>query len=140
MGVLGSLPRCFSNTCSGTLNSHSVATCSKQVTLELLADAFAWSRPVYMRMPTAAANHRQPAAHTYILTMLTSTPTLPVSHSASSARSKLMPMSSMAVKKRWLTCRLTRLRSLAVRVACTCSKSQASALPGPGNTPGQMKA
>ena len=40
-------------------------------------------------------------------------------------------MSSMAVRKRWLTCRLTRLRSLAVRVACTCSKPQQSAPPLP---------
>ena len=27
VGVAGSLARCFSSTCSGTLNSHSVATC-----------------------------------------------------------------------------------------------------------------
>ena len=54
----------------------------------------------------------------------TSTPTLPVSHRASSARSRLMPMSSMADRKRWLTCRFTRLRSLAVRVACTCTTAQ----------------
>ena len=52
----------------------------------------------------------------------TSTPTLPVSESASSALSVGMPMSIMALRKRWLTLRLARRRSLAVRCICELAK------------------
>ncbi len=51
----------------------------------------------------------------------TSMPTLPVSDKASSAFSRGMPISSIAVRKRWFTILRARCRSLLV--LCTCARS-----------------
>ena len=51
----------------------------------------------------------------------TSMPTLPVSDNASSAFSRGMPISNIAVRKRWFTILRARCRSLLV--LCTCARS-----------------
>lgn len=52
-------------------------------------------------------------------------PTLPVSESANSALSTMIPISTIAVKKRWFTFRRSRFFSLAVLGACLgeCTQS-----------------